>query len=277
MPRRRAHIADHHDTLVTYDILRVVYGETDQTVLQFDTILRDGAVRKAFEGPMRAAFTPQRGRPPTDAELLDALMADQGIVTNREVLLLLQPLPGHPGAYQQTATFFDAPPTHALGDTESEILQVIEKGDYLSPRADVGDVFNDILRQSPLVVRATLQSLHDDESVWKPVRALRGALDTPTLTLSHHLFRLRATALVNAAAVTDKTLANPLLRNAAIHKKTQELVAREFTAGRNAVLFLHNVSSQGPTTTADLTARAFENLEALERDIQHPATLPAPL
>jgi hypothetical protein len=272
----RARITDYHDTLVTYDVLHVVYGKTDKTVIQFDAVFHNGLMRKTFEAAARTRFTKQHGRDPTDAELLEAMMADQGIVKGREVLLLLAPVPGNPGTYTQTGSMFDVPPDHRLDDQETKILQVIEKGDYLQPVPAVGDVFEEILRQSPLVVRATLQSVNADHSVWKTVRPVHGNVDTATVTVPHTLFRRRAEALVNALAATDPKLANPQIRDAAVEKKMQALIDHEFTAGRDALLFLTDAKPEQETTTAELVARAFDNLDAMEREVQQP-TGAAPL
>lgn len=200
------------------------------------------------------------------------MLKEQGIEMDKRVILLLQPRAD--GGFISFGTYFDAPPGHALDDTAQEIVNTIRDGGFLEIQATqgLGDIFAEELRRADTIVRAKLLEVDDKAAHWQVEKTLRGKDITTPLDLPHDVFRLRAQAVVNYAALTDNTLKDPAKRDAQIAAEMQAMIKAELAPGHEAILFLAKVTFAGNTAHADLLYRLFDTsprltLAALEAAI----------
>jgi hypothetical protein len=218
------------------------------------------------------------GTPPTDnvlhlAKLPSDRFPNPSIEDGKELLLLLSRRDNV--AYVFGGRIFNVPPEGTPDASEQEIVRIVRSGDYLENPAIVrGDDYpgmtgfgDPLAAQSRSLVRARLLEVDDKAARWQVEKFLRGKnITSATIEIPHDLFRLRAQAVVNFAALKDEALKDPARREARIAQETQALIAAELSPGHEAILLLGKIEQTGETSRAELLFRLYDTSTRMKLD-----------
>jgi hypothetical protein len=275
----RAKILGYEDDVVEWSVSYVIYGRCDEQTIKLFEPPASHEWRRRYS---REALLKEIQREPTEEEVTARILQDLKIVKGQGAILVLEPLHGQKTPakdvnFRSRSTFYDVTPNSPL---EKRIVQSIAKGDYLEPNPRVGDILEERIRQSPLIVRARLSGSTDDgEGVWSVVKVIRGQADAKTIVVNNDLFRLRAEAIVHHALRTKPSEAPPSDKDVEglIAAEMNRLMATEQVPGREAILFLDECSLGADGLRGRLRHRLYEDpskpqLDELERAIVDPSS-----
>jgi hypothetical protein len=272
----RARITGWKDMGVDYEVLRPVYGNIeDKTVTLEASFLR---ARTQMEQNASKQFQEQNGHEPNAEELEIAVMKGHGIVKGREALLMLQPnFSQWIGGKYLASIAFDDEERNLVNSEEMVTVRALKEGTYLeaAPIGGFGDFFQQALRDTDSVVRATIVKTDETATTWRVAKTLRGKDTGPALVIDHTLFRMRAEAVVRYAALTDNSLKDATKRDARLKDEMNAMIQAEMKPGREAILFLAHLKPENDSTRAEMRFRSFSDskrmtLEKLEEMLANP-------